>query len=123
MPTLQELPPGTKQKNRYVNVLPNEATRVPLTLCDDDPTSFFINANFVNGFKASSGVVDRHYVAAQGPLPTTMIDFWRMIWEHKIECLVMTTGLIEGNRRKCHRYWPDEETEPDGAEFVACLFF
>lgn len=120
MPTLQELPPGTKQKNRYVNVLPNEATRVPLSLCDGDPTSFFINANFVSGYKTKDGADQRRYIAAQGPLPTTMDDFWRMIWEQKIECIVMTTGLIEGNRRKCHRYWPDEETEPDGVEYGNC---
>jgi len=103
MPTLQDLPPGTKAKNRYVNVLPNEETRVQLAQMGDDATSTFINANYVRGFKG----FPKRYIATQGPLPDTMNDFWRMIWEESIVCIVMTTGLIEGKRRKCDRYWPE----------------
>jgi len=103
MPTLQDLPPGTKAKNRYVNVLPNEETRVRLAQIGDDATSTFINANYVRGFKG----FPKRYIATQGPLPDTMNDFWRMIWEESIVCIVMTTGLIEGKRRKCDRYWPE----------------
>jgi len=92
-----------------VNVLPNEATRVRLEIQADetgapDKTSEFINANFVSGYHTA-----KRYIAAQGPLPNTMDDFWRMLWEQQIECIVMTTGLIEGNRRKCHRYWPEDD--------------
>jgi protein tyrosine phosphatase len=53
-----------------VNVLPNTATRVPLSITPEDPTSFFINANFVSGYQQP-----KRYIAAQGPLPTTMDDF------------------------------------------------
>ena len=59
-----------------VNVLPNEATRVRLEIQADetgapDKTSEFINANFVSGYHTA-----KRYIAAQGPLPNTMDDFW-----------------------------------------------
>lgn len=103
------LPPGTKSKCRYVNVLPNPESRVPLSKLpsDDSPagTSTFINANFVAGYNGKP----RKYIASQGPLPHTVPDFWRMVWEHGVEVIVMTTGCVEGGRVKCHRYWPESD--------------
>lgn len=106
MPSMSDLPPNTKHKNRYVNVLPNSETRVPLSKVEDDDSSDFINANFVSGHNWP-----RRYIATQGPLPRTMGDFWRMIWEQEISCIVMTTGLTEGGRKKCDRYWPSEGSQ------------
>jgi len=52
------------------NVLPNPGTRVMLTAKDNDPTSTFINANFV------SSLSGKRYIATQGPMPSTIPDFW-----------------------------------------------
>ena len=41
------------------------------------------------------------YIAAQAPLPNTVNDFWRMIWEFKSKCIVMLCDLIEEGMVQC----------------------
>jgi protein tyrosine phosphatase len=48
----------------------------------------------------------REYIAAQGPKPNTGHDFYRMVLQHKVESIVMLTGLVEDNKVKCHEYFP-----------------
>jgi len=55
----------------------DDASRVILNSC---PSGDYINANYVTMEIPVSGVVNR-YIASQGPLSTTCIDFWIMIWE------------------------------------------
>ncbi len=40
------------------------------------------------------------YIAAQGPMPTTIDDFWRMIWEHKLTHVVVLTKCREAGKVK-----------------------
>ena len=42
-----------------------------------------------------------------GPIPRTLVDFWRLIWQEKPPTIVMVTNLKEGNKNKCQQYWPD----------------
>ena len=46
--------------------------------------------------------------SAQGPLPVTCFDTWRMAWQFKSRAIIMLNKLIEQTRNKCHRYWPEE---------------
>ena len=48
----------------------------------------------------------------QGPLPITMADFWRMVWEQKSQVVAMVTLDMEGGKVKCHRYWPESTELP-----------
>uniref|UniRef100_A0A8C4IUV0 Tyrosine-protein phosphatase non-receptor type 9 n=1 Tax=Dicentrarchus labrax TaxID=13489 RepID=A0A8C4IUV0_DICLA len=100
-------------KNRYSDVLCLDQSRVRLCqLCDDeDETSDYINASFMDGYKRGNA-----YIATQGPLPKTFGDFWRMVWEQVVLIIVMTTRVVERGRVKCGQYWPLEEgrTEQHG---------
>ncbi|CAI7996218.1 Tyrosine-protein phosphatase non-receptor type 7 [Geodia barretti] len=101
--TMADVPPGAEEKNRYKDILPNPQTRVSLFLKFAVANSDYINANFIRGLQDS----ERAYIAAQGPLPWTVDDFWRMVWEQKTSVIVMVTGLEERRIVKCAQYWPD----------------
>uniref|UniRef100_A0A669CTH3 Protein tyrosine phosphatase non-receptor type 9b n=1 Tax=Oreochromis niloticus TaxID=8128 RepID=A0A669CTH3_ORENI len=75
-------------KNRYSDVLCLDQSRVRLCPLsnDEDETSDYINASFMDGYKRSNA-----YIATQGPLPKTFADFWRMVWEQMVLIIVMTT--------------------------------
>lgn len=97
-----ELPP-CKPKNRYMNILPWDQSRVKLIPTDDEEGSDYINANYLPGENHQ-----REFIAAQGPLPGTVDDFWRMVWENRVCVMVMLTQCVEKGKTKCERYWPDE---------------
>ncbi|KAF7668966.1 hypothetical protein LDENG_00273380, partial [Lucifuga dentata] len=89
-----------KPKNRYNNVLPYDSSRVKLSI-HGSPFDDYINANYMPGYNSR-----KEYIAAQGPLPCTINEFWRMIWEKNVQTLVMLTRCSEQGRVKCEQYWP-----------------
>ena len=42
-----------------------------------------------------------------GPLPDTVVDFWRMVWQERSSAIVMLANCEEGGRAKCEQYWPE----------------
>lgn len=71
----------------------------------DDPIDGYINANYINSSRG-----DKIFIAAQGPLPQTRENFWRMVLQEKVNLIVMLTGLKENGKTKCDQYWPSSET-------------
>ncbi|KAL2772715.1 receptor-type tyrosine-protein phosphatase F isoform 4 precursor [Daubentonia madagascariensis] len=105
-----------KPKNRYANVIAYDHSRVILTSIDGVPGSDYINANYIDGYRKQNA-----YIATQGPLPETMGDFWRMVWEQRTATVVMMTRLEEKSRVKCDQYWPARGSETYGLIQVTLL--
>lgn len=91
-----------KAKNRYNNVLPYDFSRVKLSVISS-PFDDYINASYMPGYTSK-----KEFIAAQGPLPCTVNDFWRLIWEKNVHSIVMLTKCNEQGRVKCEEYWPAE---------------
>ncbi|XP_052549191.1 receptor-type tyrosine-protein phosphatase eta isoform X3 [Tympanuchus pallidicinctus] len=107
--------PENRGKNRYNNVLPYDISRVKLSnpSCATDD---YINANYMPGYSSKKA-----FIAAQGPLPNTIEDFWRMIWEKNIYSIVMLTKCVEQARTKCEQYWPDKQSKSYGDVIVTMV--
>ncbi|UJR14736.1 hypothetical protein I4U23_001728 [Adineta vaga] len=96
LPNFEELPciSATRtivaSKNRFLNILPIDSTRVILNILNNDPATDYINGNYISGYKCAN-----KFIATQGPKPDTCEDFWRMIWELKLKSIVMLTNTIE----------------------------
>ncbi|XP_034831989.1 tyrosine-protein phosphatase non-receptor type 4 [Maniola hyperantus] len=100
--------PQNINKNRYRDIAPYDSTRVILK---NGPTGDYINASYINMDIPNSDLV-LTYIATQGPLASTVGDFWQMVWESESSLVVMLTVLAERGRAKCHQYWPKVGTTP-----------
>ncbi|XP_071293151.1 receptor-type tyrosine-protein phosphatase kappa isoform X6 [Agelaius tricolor] len=110
-----------RTKNRYGNIIAYDHSRVILQPVEDDPSSDYINANYIDIWLYRDGYQrPSHYIATQGPVHETVYDFWRMIWQEQSACVVMVTNLVEVGRVKCYKYWPDD-TEVYGDFKVTCV--
>lgn len=118
-------------KNRYKNILPFDYTRVilnrkPFPYTSDEKSGRrsstsneddYINANYIKLVEDEMHISrtskplpnSKIYIATQGPLSTTVDDFWWMVWQERSECIVMATREVERDKNKCHRYWPTLE--------------
>ncbi|XP_059383888.1 tyrosine-protein phosphatase non-receptor type 22 isoform X1 [Carassius carassius] len=92
------------KKNRYKDIVPFDHSRVKLSLISSKHDTDYINASFIKGVLGS-----RAYIATQGPLPNTVLDFWRMLWEYNVQVIVMACREFEMGRKKCERYWPESK--------------
>lgn len=102
--------PENKSKNRYKNILPFDHSRVVLKNGDlNVPGSDYINANYITlELFGGERVV---YIATQGCLQNTVVDFWRMVWQEDVGIIVCLTKLQENGKNKCSQYWPRKEEE------------
>ncbi|XP_051890800.1 tyrosine-protein phosphatase non-receptor type 22-like isoform X2 [Pristis pectinata] len=95
------------KKNRYKDIIPFDHSRVQLSLIISDSDSDYINASFIKGVYGPHA-----YIATQGPLPHTVMDFWRMLWEYNVVVVVMACREFEMGRKKCERYWANKGEDP-----------
>ncbi|CAI8010985.1 Receptor-type tyrosine-protein phosphatase mu [Geodia barretti] len=101
---------GTSQNfrklNRFGNITVYDYNRVILGSIDgySDCQRDFINASYIDSCRK------RQFIATQGPLPKTVVDFWRMVWQERSQSIVMLANLVEASSVKCHKYWPETGT-------------
>ncbi|CAL1532181.1 unnamed protein product, partial [Lymnaea stagnalis] len=92
-----------KHKNRYKNICTYDHSRVHLMINTAKHEGDYINASYIEGF------MDKEkFIASQGPNKVIINDFVRLLWEQKVDKVVMLTNLIEEGQVKCERYWPEE---------------
>lgn len=96
--------PENRKLNRYTDVLPFDHSRVVLSRGDID----YINANQVTYERAK-----RAYILTQGPLEETVGHFWLMVWEQRVPVIIMLNKIVEKQRLKCHKYWPEPDEPLD----------
>ncbi|CAG2101924.1 unnamed protein product [Medioppia subpectinata] len=103
------LTPDNIYRNRFRDILPYEDNRVKLTPTKDNKSGY-INASHV---VMHLGNTRNHYIASQGPLASTAVDFWQMIYEYSVNLIVMVTNLYELNQQKCFEYFPQTHEPPN----------
>uniref|UniRef100_A0A671W0D7 protein-tyrosine-phosphatase n=1 Tax=Sparus aurata TaxID=8175 RepID=A0A671W0D7_SPAAU len=74
----------------------NDRHRVKLHSLLADPSSDYVNANYIDVSHLQSHAQEMIY------------DFWRMVWQENCFSIVMITKLVEVGRMKCCKYWPDD---------------
>uniref|UniRef100_A0A9I9DUC6 Tyrosine-protein phosphatase domain-containing protein n=1 Tax=Cucumis melo TaxID=3656 RepID=A0A9I9DUC6_CUCME len=105
-------------KNRYMDVLPFDETRVVLDSCKDYRPSVrgYINASFIS---TSSSKSLSKFIATQGPLPHTYEDFWEMVFQYKCPAILMLTRLVDNYKMvKCGDYFQAEDGPRDFGNLI-----
>lgn len=86
---------ANRYKNRYKNILPFDHTRVILK----EPWPHdYINANYISPEGEIFEDCQKCYIATQGCLPSTISDFWFMIWQENSRVIVSTTKDVERSK-------------------------
>ncbi|XP_028987099.1 solute carrier organic anion transporter family member 5A1b [Betta splendens] len=95
---------GNAKKNRSSAVVAYDHSRITLKVENSQGNSDYINASPIMDHDPRNPA----YISTQGPLPSTVADFWQMVWENGCVVIVMLTPLVESGVKQCYHYWPDE---------------
>ncbi|KAJ4923508.1 hypothetical protein JOQ06_014196, partial [Pogonophryne albipinna] len=95
------------RKNRSDAVVVYDHSRITLKAENNLGNSDYINASPIMDHDPRNPT----YISSQGPLLSTVADFWQMVWESGCVVVVMLTPLSENGVKQCHPYWPDEGSD------------
>ncbi|EMP42177.1 Receptor-type tyrosine-protein phosphatase epsilon [Chelonia mydas] len=113
--------PANMKKARVIQIIPYDFNRVILSMKRGQEYTDYINASFIDGYRQKD-----YFIATQGPLPHTVEDFWRMVWEWKCHTIVMLTEVQEREQEKQSRLvrqfhfhgWPEIGISAEGKGMI-----
>lgn len=108
---MEQIVKKQKGKDRYGDLGPFKHTQVKLKSKEkafDTSVDNYINANNIRSAKQRS-----LFIATQGPLNNTFLNFWKMVWQEKVSLILMLCPLQEGGKTKWAEYWPNENTDKE----------
>ncbi|XP_033636809.1 receptor-type tyrosine-protein phosphatase F-like [Asterias rubens] len=106
--------PDNADKNRFEDCIPRDSTRPYLMTTGDEGSTNYINATFLEGSRGKHS-----YLATQAPLPSTMGDIWRLVFDYKSSCIIMLNST--DNDPSIPQYWPEEGSMSFGPLTVELL--
>ncbi|WKX90115.1 hypothetical protein Q1695_009171 [Nippostrongylus brasiliensis] len=92
--------PANAMMNRYSNIPCLDSSRILLEFLVTECGVEYIHANRVR-----YPLLRNEFIITQGPLARTVPEFWRMIWQEKVESIIMLCKTVEDGRRKCSEYF------------------
>ncbi|MQL71188.1 hypothetical protein Taro_003511, partial [Colocasia esculenta] len=106
-------------KNRYMDVLPYDDSRVVLSSSkgENNSGSGYINASLITSPTGNGS----RFIATQGPLPNTFEDFWEMVLQYRCPVIIMLTMVDNAKSEEAplpvlhiqYPEWPDHGVPED----------
>ncbi|VDL61266.1 unnamed protein product [Hymenolepis diminuta] len=93
-----------RRKSRNVLIQPPERARPYLTTQDSGDQNDYINAVFVDGYRAKN-----QYIVTQWPLMSTISDFWCLVVDFQVSAIVLLNPYTYGDQ-KYPIFWPSIKT-------------
>ncbi|XP_005295402.1 receptor-type tyrosine-protein phosphatase T isoform X2 [Chrysemys picta bellii] len=106
--------PRNHDKNRCMDVLPLDRC-LPFLISVDGESSNYINAALMDSHKQPAA-----FIVTQHPLPNTVPDFWRLVFDYNCSSIVMLNEMDAA--QLCMQYWPEKTSccyGPIQVEFVS----
>uniref|UniRef100_UPI003980C05B protein-tyrosine phosphatase family protein n=1 Tax=Salmonella sp. s51228 TaxID=3159652 RepID=UPI003980C05B len=95
--------PDNRNKNRYDDYIPFDSKRVKLDNFQSIPNhNDYINASYADRYQTMNAII-----IAQGPLNSTIEDFWKMIIQSRVRVIIMLCDIMENGLEMCTKYWPE----------------
>uniref|UniRef100_A0A673AQD8 protein-tyrosine-phosphatase n=1 Tax=Sphaeramia orbicularis TaxID=375764 RepID=A0A673AQD8_9TELE len=89
-----------RSKNRSSALIPRESHRATVTMKTVLSAFVCLCISYCKGYRQS-----REFIITQNPLPGTIKDFWRMIWDHNAQVIVSLPGTTVNGAEPCI-FWP-----------------
>ncbi|XP_076811203.1 receptor-type tyrosine-protein phosphatase alpha-like isoform X2 [Clavelina lepadiformis] len=102
-----------EDKNRNKDVIPYEHSKVFVRMRPNEQIPLYVNASSLQAYD-----VNTNLIASQAPLENTVEDFWRVVIDNYVTCVVMLTPLEKDGKKECYQYWPMEGSVEFGEIFI-----